>query len=363
MHKKNSKPSSSPSKVTPAKRDANTPPPVENESKRPKANTSSSKSSSDVTLSDSDKPNALLDNTDKSSLHPTGEDDCAKTEVSHPLNNLTKAVHGGSLAEHGDKSGHPTPVIEADNVVAPNLASGSEVNVAPSPVIEPSNKDTKIERTRSPTPVIKPNLTSFFHSFMASKPVMVLPRVHELGISYGDPTPYPITPFILADHVGGNENKAERILKYALAAEGTNLFNLFSVQPRNFRYTVVNKSNDGRKIVRASDNLDASFYMVGRVTHCSLENGEYNKEIDIQPLGRLLPRCVAVIAQILRFQQPVFSVYKDGLTISSYRKPMEGQKEPKIKPIAMNGETHGPSIRAWNQEAKSPCFPVAQNSL
>lgn len=44
---------------------------------------------------------------------------------------------------------------------------------------------------------------------MKKTSLMMLPCVKELGISYGDPTPYPITPFVLADHVGGNEIKAE----------------------------------------------------------------------------------------------------------------------------------------------------------
>lgn len=149
------------------------------------------------------------------------------------------------------------------------------------------------------------------------------------------------------------------VLKYALAAEGTNLYNLFSVQTRNFQYHIVNQKNDGRKIIWSSDNADASFYIVGRVTHCNLESGEFNKEIDIQPLGRLWPRCVAAILQMLKFRSPLFNVYKEGLTFSSYWKPQEGeilslltirvrlwlrvgQKEPSIKPVAMDGITHGP---------------------
>ncbi|KAK0186275.1 hypothetical protein F5146DRAFT_1004428 [Armillaria mellea] len=53
------------------------------------------------------------------------------------------------------------------------------------------------------------NPNSFFFSFLKIKPVQVLLRVKELGIAYGDPTPYPITPFILVDHLGNNKKKAE----------------------------------------------------------------------------------------------------------------------------------------------------------
>ncbi|PBK65640.1 hypothetical protein ARMSODRAFT_1022092 [Armillaria solidipes] len=227
-----------------------------------------------------------------------------------------------------------------------------------STAFEPQNVADENKTRRSPTPSFYSNSDSFFYSFLKIKPVMVLPRVKELGIAYGDPTPYPITPFILADHLGGNEKKAEHVLKYALAAEGTNLYNLFSIQTRNFRYHIVNQKNDSRKIVRSLDNADASFYLIGRVTHCNLESGEYNKEIDIQPLGRLWPRCVAAISQILKFRNPHFNVYKDRLIFSSYCKPQEGQKEPSIKPVAMDGITHGPPIRGWNHEV--PMFSGIQ---
>ncbi|KAK0436850.1 uncharacterized protein EV420DRAFT_1487401 [Desarmillaria tabescens] len=207
----------------------------------------------------------------------------------------------------------------------------SSIPIEPLPVQDGDVKRESADIIETDAMPEKHNLNSFFHSFVSSKPVMILPHVfasweYHTAILL----PYPITPFVLADHLGGNENKAERILKYALTAEGTNLYNLFSVQPRNFRYSVMNKSNDGRKIVRASDNVDASFYMVGRVTHCSLENGEYNKEINIQPLGSP--------------STPI--VYKDGLTISSYQKPMEGQKEPKVSTGA----------NEWSDVHKVPMF-------
>ncbi|PBK92424.1 hypothetical protein ARMGADRAFT_1080509 [Armillaria gallica] len=345
MANKNTKPPTSPSKATSAKREADTPPPsAPTEPKRIKPNipVSPSNSVSGIILAVCNKEGQASN--DNAPASDTMLSDGHKSDsTNHDLQTKSFSSSTGPAAPSDNE--HMTS--KTDNITSKDNGNVNQPNSLQNQV-EENIKERR--QGRSPTPVINPNMNSFFNSFMKKMPLMMLPRVKELGISYGDPTPYPITPFVLADHVGSNEIKAERILKYALAAEGTNLYNLFSIQPRNFRYIVVNKSNDGRKIVRASDNKDASFYMVGRVTHCSLENGEYNKEIDIQPLSRLLPRCVAAIAQILRFQQPVFSVYKDGLTISSYRKPMEGQKEPKIKPVPMNGETHGPSIRAWNHE-------------
>ncbi|KAK0229865.1 hypothetical protein EDD85DRAFT_793767 [Armillaria nabsnona] len=67
-------------------------------------------------------------------------------------------------------------------------------------------------------------------------------------------------------------------------------------------------------------------------------------------MGRQWPRCVTVLVQILKFNDPIVGVYKEGITFSTYRKPSDGQKEPTIKKIPVDGIHHGPPIRAWNLE-------------
>ncbi|KAK0184656.1 hypothetical protein F5146DRAFT_1006384 [Armillaria mellea] len=282
------RPSSAASKAGSAKRAAHTPPPLVDKPKHVKPNIQQSPFKSDSGIAPTvDDNETWLNNGNKAASDTTLSEGHASDSVKHNI-------------ETSD-SNHAT----LKSVVHMSEDDGKDTQLMPEQSQEKQVNPMHVQQ-HLPMPVINLNINSFFNSFMKSAPLMMLPRVKELGISYGDPMPYPLTPFILADYVGGNEIKAEHILKYALAAEGTNLYNLFTVHPRNFCYLIVNKSNDGRKIVHGANNKDASFYM------------------------------------ILHFQQLIFSMYKDGLTISSYRKPLEGQKEPKIKPVPMNGETHRP---------------------
>ncbi|KAK0460492.1 uncharacterized protein EV420DRAFT_1478270 [Desarmillaria tabescens] len=206
----------------------------------------------------------------------------------------------------------------------------------------------------------------FFANLLAGKVISVLPCMKEVGVSYGDPDPCVITPVVLAHDLTKNEDKARRILKFAFDAQGHNMQNLFSASPRHFKYLVVNPKNEGHKIVYSKNNKDVTFFIVGKVTYCSLATGEYNKEINIQPLGRQWPCCIAVIAQVLKFNNPVMGTYKDGMMLSSYQKPAEGGKEPTIKKILVDGFHHGPPICAWNEEvpmyARSDAFTLTNYS-
>ncbi|KAK0474361.1 hypothetical protein IW261DRAFT_1422949 [Armillaria novae-zelandiae] len=179
--------------------------------------------------------------------------------------------------------------------------------------------------------------------------IPILPCMKELGVAYGDPDPCLIIPFNLADKFAGNTVKAKHLLNFAFKLEGHNMQNLFSAVTQQYKYLVVNPKNDGRKIVYAKNNKEATFFLIGKVTFCNLATGEYNKEIDIQPMGRQWPRCVMVLAQILKFNDPLVAVYKDGITFSTYHKPGDGQKEPTIKKIPMD------AICAWNMEVPMYC--------
>ncbi|KAK0472945.1 hypothetical protein IW261DRAFT_1570300 [Armillaria novae-zelandiae] len=207
-------------------------------------------------------------------------------------------------------------------------------------------------------------LLPFFKKLLATlKAIPILPCMKELGVAYGDPDPCLIIPFNLTDKFTGNTVKVKCLLNFAFKLEGHNMQNLFSAVTRQYKYLVVNPKNDSRKIVYAKNNKEATFFLIGKVMFCNLATGEYNKEIDIQPMGRQWPRCVMVLAQILKFNDPLVAVYKDGITFSTYCKPGDVQKEPTIKKIPMDGIHHGPSIHAWNMEgAYCPKFDILQQS-
>ncbi|KAK0474424.1 hypothetical protein IW261DRAFT_1568804 [Armillaria novae-zelandiae] len=170
-------------------------------------------------------------------------------------------------------------------------------------------------------------LLPFFKKLLATlKAIPILPCMKELGVAYGDPDPCLIIPFNLTDQFSGNTVKEKHLLNFAFKSEGHNMQNLFSTVTQQYKYLVINPKNDGRKIVYAKNNKEAMFFLIGKVTFCNLAT-----------------------AQILKFNDPLVAVYKDGITFSTYHKPGNGQKEPTIKKIPMD------AIRAWNMEVPIYC--------
>ncbi|KAK0229815.1 hypothetical protein EDD85DRAFT_956908 [Armillaria nabsnona] len=184
-----------------------------------------------------------------------------------------------------------TPVTEGpaitDNVAQSVLANGTPTVTLSDKENKPPGTDASAVGTQGSSQIVAPQVPfPFFKQLLAGvKAIPVLPRMKELGVSYGDPDPCVITPFILADQFAGNKEKAKCLLNFAFNAEGHNMQNLFSALTRQYKYLVVNPKNDGRKIVYAKDNKDATFFVIRKVTFCNLASGEYNKEIDIQPMG------------------------------------------------------------------------------
>ncbi|KAK0468643.1 hypothetical protein IW261DRAFT_1426239 [Armillaria novae-zelandiae] len=289
-----------------------------------------------------------------------------------PINGIDNSMSanrndGSHILTPTDKHNKPPPPeVEPDSVLVhiPNVTegdmaisadAGNHVHGLASTVVtankendKPDNdSDDVINMAATNETVLLP----FFKKLLATlKAIPILPRMKELGVAYGDPDPCLIIPFNLADEFTGNTVKVKRLLNFAFKLEGHNMQNLFSAVTRQYKYLVVNPKNDGRKIVYAKNNKEATFFLIGKVMFCNLATGEYNKEIDIQPMGHQWPRCVTVLAQILKFNDPLVAVYKDGIMFSTYR-----QKEPTIKKIPMDGIHHGPPICAWNTEVPMYC--------
>ncbi|KAK0472264.1 hypothetical protein IW261DRAFT_1571084 [Armillaria novae-zelandiae] len=302
-----------------------------------------------------------------------------------PINGIDNSMsanhnNGSHILTPTDKHNKPPPPeVEPDGVLVciPNMTegdmaisvdTGNHVHGLASTAItankendKPDNDSDDVINTAATNETV---LLPFFKKLLATlKAIPILPHMKELGVAYGDPDPCLIIPFNLADEFAGNTVKVKRLLNFAFKSEGHNMQNLFSAVTRQYKYLVINPKNDGRKIVYAKNNKEATFFLIGKVTICNLATGEYNKEIDIQPMGCQWPRCVTVLAQILKFNDPLVAVYKDGITFSTYRMPGDGQKEPTIKKIHMDGIHHGPSIHAWNMEgAYCPKFAILQQS-
>ncbi|PBK86765.1 hypothetical protein ARMGADRAFT_1086270 [Armillaria gallica] len=183
--------------------------------------------------------------------------------------------------------------------------------------------------------------------------VVTLPRAQEICYCYGESGPQPVIPFGLEQEFWGDIAKARRIFNIVLHMEGYNIQNLFSVEPRRYKYLSVG-AKDSRKVVLAKDNSNTTFFTVGLVTKSLLIHGKNAKEINIKPLARMWPRCQAVLSQLLKFNNLVVTSYKDGIQFSTMRKPSKNGCELKVKSIAMDGHTHGPPVHAWNIEV--PCF-------
>ncbi|KAK0229872.1 hypothetical protein EDD85DRAFT_956985 [Armillaria nabsnona] len=102
------------------------------------------------------------------------------------------------------------PVI-TDNVAQSVLANGT-------PTVTLSDKENKLPGTdasavgtQGSSQIVAPQVPfPFFKQLLAGvKAIPVLPRMKELGVSYGNPDPCMITPFILADQFAGNKEKAK----------------------------------------------------------------------------------------------------------------------------------------------------------
>ncbi|KAK0493764.1 hypothetical protein EDD18DRAFT_1107752 [Armillaria luteobubalina] len=149
--------------------------------------------------------------------------------------------------------------------------------------------------------------------------VCVLPRVPEMCISFGEDSPSNVIPFTLVrlnDILKGNLEKAQRIYNIALHTEGHNMHNLFSVNPR--KYDI---SSETHRVVNGNSKEEATFFTVGIVTSSSLTDGLWNREINVQPMGRLWPRQHAVLMQLLHMNDLVMPTYKKGIQYSTSRKP------------------------------------------
>ncbi|PBK94469.1 hypothetical protein ARMGADRAFT_1079144 [Armillaria gallica] len=107
------------------------------------------------------------------------------------------------------------------------------------------------------------------------------------------------------------------IYNFALHMEGRNMQNLFSADPRTYTYTTV--GTEGRWIVHASDNSDASFFTVGVVTKSALMEGRFLREVNIKPLA--------------------LTIYKKGIQFAMVRKPGENLKELALKMLPMDGDS------------------------
>lgn len=97
--------------------------------------------------------------------------------------------------------------------------------------------------------------------------------------------------------------------------------NLFSADPRAYTYTTV--GTEGRRIVHASDNSNASFFTVGVVTKSALMEGRFLREVNIKPLARTWPRQHAFLSQVLRLNNLAVTIYKKGIQFATVRKPGE----------------------------------------
>ncbi|KAK0462769.1 hypothetical protein IW261DRAFT_1576179 [Armillaria novae-zelandiae] len=261
------------------------------------AATSSAQSINSLSLDEVSIPNDPVNGIDNSMIEPDS--------VLVRILNVTE----GDMAISADAGNHVHGL--ASTVITANKEND-----------KPDNDSDDVINTAATNETV---LLPFFKKLLATlKAIPILPRMKELGVAYGDPDPCLIIPFNLADEFAGNTVKAKHLLKFAFKSEGHNMQNLFSAVTRQYKYLVVNPKNDGRKIVYAKNNKEATFFLIGKVTFCNLATGEYNKEIDIQPMGRQWPRCVTVLAQILKFNDPLVAVYKDGITFSTYRKPGDG---------------------------------------
>ncbi len=98
---------------------------------------------------------------------------------------------------------------------------------------------------------------------------------------------------------------------------------LFSADPR--RYDISAVGPETRRVVNSHSKDEATFFTVGKVTSSSMTAGLWNREVDVQPMGRLWPRQHAVLTQLLRMNDLIVPTYKKGIQYSTARKPKSGK--------------------------------------
>ncbi len=119
-----------------------------------------------------------------------------------------------------------------------------------------------------------------------------------------------------------------RIFNIAIHMEGYNMINLFSADPRNYKFA---SQGDNRRVID-KNKVEPSFFTVGRVTFSSLNDGLYGHEINVQPLARTWPRQHAMLTQLLEMNNLIVSSYKGGIQYSTARKPATGSC---LKPLSI----------------------------
>lgn len=133
---------------------------------------------------------------------------------------------------------------------------------------------------------------------------------------------------------------------------------IFKIDPNNYVSIISTQSSSQsrRVVLRTGDAVsekskdDATFFLIGQVTHSQLkyhkpEKGrpdQYYCDLSLKPIHRFLPRVVAIVSNLLKFSQPVFPITFDGLSFSTLRKVSDKSRTPFSRYAPMNGITHGP---------------------